>query len=88
MATTLDNKATILADLWLNYRDDEEFTDFIEYNDIGLPVAYAVANGIVITTDLANKFINETFDLLLAGLGIDDSDDGYEVLEDLFGVAE
>lgn len=88
MATTLDNKATILADLWLNYRDDEEFTDFIEYNDIGLPVAYAVANGIVITTDLANKFVNETFDLLLAGLGIDDSDDGYEVLEDLFGVAE
>ena len=69
MATTFDNKASILADLWLNYRQDEEFADFIEYNDIGLPLAYAIANDIVKTTDLATKFINETFDLFVEALG-------------------
>lgn len=84
MATTFDNKAGILADLWLNYRQDPDFIDFIEYNDIGLPLAYVIANGIVETTELANRFIEETFDLLVAGLEIEDSDEGYESLEQLF----
>ncbi len=47
METTLDNKLSILSQLWLDYRDDEEFTDFIEYNDLGLPLAYAISNDIV-----------------------------------------
>lgn len=79
--TTFDNKANILADLWLNYRDDQEFQDFIEYNDLGLPLAYAISTGIVKKTDQAEKFINETFELLLAGIGIEDT--GFESLEDL-----
>ena len=79
--TTFDNKANILADLWLNYRDDQEFKDFIEYNDLGLPLAYAISTGIVSNTDRAEKFINETFELLLAGIGIEDT--GFERLEDL-----
>jgi hypothetical protein len=82
--TTFENKTTILADLWLNYRYDKEFTDFVEYNDLGLPLAYAIHEGIVDTTDLANNFVNETFDLLLAGMGITD-DTGFENMEDLFG---
>ena len=41
----LADKAGVLAELWINYRDDEDFTDFIEYNDIGLPLAYFVARG-------------------------------------------
>ncbi len=88
MPTTFDNKASILADLWLNYRQDKDFTDFVEYNDIGLPLAYAIANDIVKTTDIATRFIDETFDLLIAGLEIDDTEDGYESLDDLFEVAE
>ena len=84
MATTFDNKASILADLWLNYRQDPDFIDFIEYHDLGLPLAYVVATGIVETTELATRFIDETFDLLVAGLEIEDSDEGYESLEQLF----
>jgi len=85
--TTFEDKASILADLWLNYRQDVEFADFIEYNDIGLPLAYAIANDIVKTTDIATRFIEETFDLLLVGLGIE-NDTGFEVLEDLLESAE
>jgi hypothetical protein len=82
METTFDNKASILADLWLNYRQDAEFADFIEYNDIGLPLAYAIANDIVQTTPIATKFIEETFDLLVTALEIEDSD--FETLDEMF----
>jgi hypothetical protein len=87
MATTFDNKANILADLWLNYRDDDEFTDFVSYNDIGLPLAYVISNGIVETTEVATRFIDETFDLMLAGLGVEDSEEGFELIEDVFEAA-
>lgn len=84
-STTYFSKCEILADLWLNYRQDEEFADFVEYNDIGLPLAYVIANDIVKSTDLAERFINETFELLLAGLEIEDT--GFESLDDLLAEA-
>jgi len=79
--TTYENKLNILSELWMNYREEPEFTDFIEYTDLGLPMAYCLQVGIVKTTDMADKFINETFDLLLAGLDLEDQ--GYETLEDI-----
>lgn len=82
--TTQSNKAFILADLWMNYRQDEEFVDFVEYNDIGLPLAYMVANNIVQTNPMADKFIEETFDLLLSGLGIED--EGFESLDEMLDI--
>ena len=75
------NRARILAQLWMDYRDDEEFQDFIEYNDLGLPLAYAISEGIVEKTDLASGFINEAFDILLSALGVEDT--GFESLNDL-----
>jgi methylthioribose-1-phosphate isomerase len=81
METSFDNKCHILAEVWLEYRQDEEFTDFVEYNDLGLPLAYALSNSIVKVTPQAKKFVNETFDLLLAGLDLEDS--GFETIADL-----
>lgn len=83
-STPYSDKLEILADLWLNYRNDAEFQDFIEYNDLGLPLAYIIANGITKSTEIAERYINETFDLLLAGLEIDE-DTGFETLDDLLG---
>lgn len=79
--TTFENKCIILADLWLNYRNDEQFEDFSQYNDLGLPLAYAITEGIVKTTDIATGFIDETFDLLLAGLEI--ADTGFDNLDEV-----
>jgi hypothetical protein len=84
--TTQENKVIILADLWLNYRDDSEFTDFVEYNDLGLPLSYMIANGIVERNEIADQFVSETFDLLLAGLAVEDED--FETLEDILGIEE
>lgn len=80
-STDFLTRCNILADLWLNYRKDEEFSDFIDYNDLGLPLAYALANNIVSTSKLAEQMINETWELLLAGLGIED--DGFTSLDEV-----
>lgn len=82
--TSFENKCAILADLWMDYRDDEEFVDFLEYNDLGLPIAYAISSNIVATKPMAEQFVNETFDLLLAALEISE-DTGFETLDDLLG---
>lgn len=79
--TPFSKQCEILADLWINYRNDEEFTDFMEYNDIGLPLAYAVSNSIANVDTLGQKLIEETFDLLLEGLGVDDT--GFDSLDDI-----
>lgn len=84
--TSYANKCSILADLWINYRDDEEFDDFVEYNDLGLPLAFAIAQGIVSDTPLSNAMITETWDLFLAGLEITDS--GFDSLEEMLGLQE
>lgn len=83
-STSYTNKCAILAELWLNYRSDEEFQDFLEYNDLGLPLAYAIENDIVKSSEMAQKFVEETFDLFLATLDVED--DGYESLEDLLEI--
>ena len=85
--TTLENKTEILSDIWLNYRNDSEFEDFIKYNDLGLPLAYAINAGIVVISDRATEFINETFALLLAGLDIQE-DTGFESLDDILQIDE
>jgi len=79
--TPFSSRCAILADLWMNYRNDEDFQDFVEYNDLGLPLAYAIANDIVSSKPLSDQFINETFDLLLASLEVED--EGFESLDNL-----
>lgn len=82
MSTSYEDKAAILADLWLNYRQDVDFADFIEYNDLGLPLAYAISESIVESTEIAARFVEETFELLLEGLDIEE-DTGFETLDDM-----
>jgi hypothetical protein len=79
---SLADKAGVLAELWINYRDDEDFTDFIEYNDIGLPLAYFVAEGLVSDTSLlGDQYITETFDMFATALNV--SEEEIEQLEDI-----
>jgi hypothetical protein len=68
-------KCTILADLWMNYREDKEFQDFIEYNDLGLPMAYMLYEGLVEEiTESGQIYINETFNLLITALNINENE--------------
>jgi hypothetical protein len=83
--TTFANKCNILGELWVSYKNDPEFSDFIEYNDLGLPLAYAVSSEIIEASPKLEMFVNETFELLLAGLGRE-TDEGYESIEDLLNL--
>lgn len=65
----------------MDYRNDEEFQDFIEYNDLGLPLAYAVASDLVEPNPLAEQYITETFDLLITSLGLTDT--GFDSLNEI-----
>ena len=80
---TFDNKISILAELWMNYRDDEELQDFIEYNDLGLPLAYFLMNEIVLPTSQSELYINETYDLFIASLQVADRE--WESLDEVLG---
>jgi hypothetical protein len=80
---TFENKITILAELWMNYRDDEDLKDFVEYNDLGLPLAYFLMNEIVLPTSQSELYINETYDLFIASLQVADKE--WESLDELLG---
>lgn len=65
------DKAGILGQLWIDYRDDENFSVFMEYNDIGLPLSYVVAEGLVPSlTQLGEDYINETIEMFFKLLEI------------------
>lgn len=83
---SFENKTTILAELWMNYREDDQIKDFIEYNDLGLPLAYFITNEIVIPTNQAETYINESYDLLVAALEVEDLE--YESLDEMMDSAD
>ena len=86
MTTDFSNKISILAELWMNYREDDHLDDFMEYNDLGLPLAYLLMNEIVLATDQSVIYIDETFDLLLNALSVEDT--GFESLDELLASAD
>ena len=86
MATEFDAKAEILSDLWLNYRSEASFEDFVAYNDLGLPLSYAAAFGLATLSKEGEGMIEETFDLLLAALEIEDT--GFSSLPELLGMED
>jgi hypothetical protein len=84
---SFSRKCNILAELWLGYRQDEQFRDFIEYNDLGLPLAYAFSNELATPTVIAERYIEESYDLLLEALGLPDSA-LFESLEEMLDTSE
>ncbi len=80
--TTYKNKCDILGQLWQDYRDETDFEDFVQYNDLGLPLAYLISQDIVKSSPQAEIYVNETFELFLMALEAD-MDEDYESLEDL-----
>jgi hypothetical protein len=76
-------KCAILGDFWLNYKDEEGFEDFVEYNDIGLPLAFMIAEDIVLSNQVAEVYVNEAWLLLCEAMNLDSKQD-YDSLEDMF----
>jgi hypothetical protein len=79
--TTFAKQCEILGELWLEHSDDEEFKEFFEYNNLGVPLAYAIEQELVISTPKAERFIGESFRILLAGMEVEDT--GFDSLSEL-----
>ena len=79
--TPFEIKCEILAELWLDHRNQEDFKDFIEYNDMGLPLAFMISEELVTPSERARAMVEETFTILLATLEVEDT--GFESLDDL-----
>ena len=76
------DKTGILAQLWIDFREDENFSAFMSYNDIGVPMAYYVAEGLVSgLTPLGEQYIEETIDMMFKLLDITEAevDDLHEI---------
>jgi len=86
MKTNFEAQCNILAQLWIEHRGDEEFKDFVEYNDLGLPMAYFISEGITLPTELSETYIGETFEILLSALGVEDT--GFDNLDEVFNQSE
>jgi hypothetical protein len=81
-----ENKCEILADLWLNFKDDEDLEDFVEYNDLGLPLAYLIHSQLVIPTEACEPYVDETYNLLASSLGLD-LDQDFTTLQEMFNAS-
>jgi hypothetical protein len=84
--TDFSSICNILGKLYSTYKEDKEFKDFIDFNDLGLPLAYFVAENLCEVTDDGARYITETWTLFLAGLNLDDT--GWSNLDEVFESAE
>lgn len=87
MVTDFTKVCEILGVLYANYKEDEEFKDFIDFNDLGLPLAYFASERLCEVSDDGARYIMETWLLFLKGLGLEDTG-VWDNLEDVFESAE
>ena len=65
------DKTGLLGQLWIEFREDEDFSSFMEYNDLGCPMAYMMAQGLVKDlTPLGEEMILETFNMFIKLINI------------------
>ena len=80
--TDFSKKCAILGELYANYGHDPEFVDFVEFNDLGLPLAYLSDQGLCELSTDGERYIEETWILFTASLGIEDT--GFNNIEEMF----
>jgi hypothetical protein len=78
-------KAEIITDFVVRNSQDEEYSEFFDYNDLGIPLAVAFNSGLCTLNDEGSKVLQETYELLCTELKVDPNqefDDLDELLED------
>jgi hypothetical protein len=80
----MDNrtKAEILVQFTQDEFNSGEYDEFFDYNDLGIPMAIAVTQDMVILTDAGEQLLEETWKELCL-LFEANPDDEYESIDDL-----
>lgn len=89
MEVSFADRCGILGQFWYEFRDDEDVKAFIEYNDIGLPLAWFISTGVVTPLPTAEDYVNETFTMFLNAMQVREEDIfGVDNLSDLLAVVD
>jgi len=82
MKSSFEQKCKILGQLWSEFKDEEGWEDFVDFNDISLPLAFLLDMKMAENpSSLAINFIEQTFVSLLTRVNLEDA--GWESLEDI-----
>ena len=90
--TPFSNQCVVLGGLWLFYRDaaksNEAWDNFFQYNDVGLPLAYMIAEGIADASGdgQAEILVGETWEMFCEAIDIDPNGE-YETIEDAWNAS-
>lgn len=77
------SKTKILADLWVVTEHQESWDKFRQWANIGLPLALAVEAEMVTLTERGQEIIDQTYNMLLAVMELDEADE-YKDLQAIF----
>ena len=73
--TDFATQCVILGELYENYRETKDFKAFIEFNDLGLPLAYLTAQGLIVeVSDDGRRYIFDTFEMFLESIKLSEDD--------------
>jgi GTP-binding protein EngB required for normal cell division len=82
VTTNFYNKCSILSDLWLYYRDNENLKDFIRINSAGFAFAYLVNESDVEISDEEKEYVDKAYKMFCYLLGIDANKE-YDSLDEM-----
>jgi hypothetical protein len=89
MEINFADRCGILGQFWYEFRDDEDLKPFISYNDVGLPLAWFIATGVVSPLPMAEEYVNETFTMFLDALEVTEEEvSDIDNLDDLLAIVE
>jgi hypothetical protein len=65
----------ILGELHFTYGDSKEFKSFVEFNDLGLPLAFLTREGLIVELSSdGRRYVVDTFDMFIESLKVDPDD--------------
>ena len=89
MEVNFADRCGILGQFWYEFRDDEDLKPFIGYNDVGLPLAWFIATGVVTPLPMAEEYVNETFAMFLDAMEVTEEEVAdIDNLDDLLAIVE
>lgn len=77
-------KAQLIIEFTEQELGNEQFDDFFDYNDLGVPVAIALVNNLITLTKDGEVLIDETYQELCNLFDADPNED-YQDIDDLIG---
>jgi hypothetical protein len=81
------DKAMLLVQFTQDNFNDDVFTEFFDYNDLGIPMAIAVVQDMVVLTDSGLDLLEETWKELCTMFNVDPEKE-YESIDDLMLLEE